>query len=192
MNRLFILLSSYAKLPPELIDFLKEKLRSKTLKKKKFLLREGEIDRYIYFIERGITRTYATTEKGDFTTWIQQEGEIVISVDSFFDQVPSAEWIVAGEKLTVLYISYDELEEACRKWPEFGIVRDKIKSEYYSRQTKWERWIRSTPDPKERYLQFINEQAALAKRISKTVLSSYLYMDYSTLKRIIKALRDKG
>jgi CRP-like cAMP-binding protein len=189
MDKLFILLSVYNQLPPKLIDFLKEKLRSKTIGKGEILVREGEINRYIYFIERGITRTFTRSKKGEHTTWLQMESEFVISVDSFFNQTPSAEWIVAQTRLTVRYISHAELEEACRRWPEFAVVREEIKTEYYKRKILWDRWIRTTGN-RERYVQFVKEQPILAKRISLDVMSSYLCMGFATLKRIRQDIRD--
>jgi CRP/FNR family transcriptional regulator, anaerobic regulatory protein len=189
MDKLFILLGSYNRLPPELIDFLKIKLKTKTLRRFEVLVKGGEINRYIYFIERGITRTYANTEDGEVTTWLQQVGELVVSINSFFRQIPSAEWIIAQTQLTVRYISFDELEEACRRWPDFVVVRERLKTEYYERKNQYDLWLLTTKR-RDRYLQFTKEQPFLAKSISLQVMASYLHMDYATLKRIRREIRE--
>jgi len=66
--------------------------------KKDFFLREGEINTHIYFLLSGLVRIYHLTfDDKEVTSWLLKEGNIFISVYSFFQQEPSFENIVALE-----------------------------------------------------------------------------------------------
>lgn len=108
-------------------DALKAHLRkvigTMKVKKMDYLLEAGAIARHIYFIKEGILRCFYSGEDGtEVTTWIFQEPNVVVAVDSFYDKVESFESIQAMVDTAVFYISYDELEEIYFKFPEFERV----------------------------------------------------------------------
>jgi CRP/FNR family transcriptional regulator, anaerobic regulatory protein len=192
MEKLFSVLKDY--LPPSLelsrglIEFLESKLREKTFRKNEIVLREGQVCRNIYFVFKGVTSVIAIKEKGDdYRRWLQCEDEFVIAVESFFNQTASTERIVAEEALTVLFITFDELQAACETWSEFALVRGNIAQKYYCRSVEWDNWVISA-SVRDRIRKFFKEQADLARRVSGRVISSYLRMDYATFKRNKDAL----
>lgn len=194
MERLFSVMKGYLspsiELSPELIEYLKSKLREKKFSKNEIILREGQICRNIYFVVKGVTSVIAVKKKGDdYRRWLQQENEYVIAVESFFNQTPSTERIVAEEAVTVLFITFEELQEASARWTEFALVRGNIAQDYYSRSVKWDNWVISA-SVRDRIRQFFKDQPILANRVSDRVIASYLRMDYATFKRNKDALWD--
>src|ERR1700744_166549 len=131
MKKLFARLNAVAPLSDGLIEFLHKHLQSKMIKKGEFLVKEGQVCRHIYFIEQGIVRQFVSTKSNDVTTWLLKENDICISIKSFFYQIPAIDSIQALEDTTVWYLSFEKLEEGCCLFPEFGTIRDRIKSHYY-------------------------------------------------------------
>jgi CRP/FNR family transcriptional regulator, anaerobic regulatory protein len=190
MVEVFKLLQRYEQLSPGLAGYLESKLKCATFRRREAFLHERQLCRNIYFIVKGVARVAGWKDTGEYSPWLQQEGEIIISVDSYFRQVPSVERLIAESKLTVVYITFDEFQEACARWPEFAAIRAKLVEEYYCRSRAWDAWLNSTPKT-ERYQKFVKEQPVLAARVTDKVLASYLQIDYSYLKKHKKALMDK-
>jgi CRP-like cAMP-binding protein len=61
------------------------------LGKNEFLLKEGQICQYIYFINSGIVRHYYLTERNEVTRWISMANDLTSSLQSFISKVPSRE-----------------------------------------------------------------------------------------------------
>jgi CRP-like cAMP-binding protein len=61
------------------------------LGKNEFLLKEGQICQYIYFINFGIVRHYYLTERNEVTRWISMANDLTSSLQSFISKVPSKE-----------------------------------------------------------------------------------------------------
>jgi CRP-like cAMP-binding protein len=95
-------------------DALKQKLAStlkrQVFKKKSFLLREGQIDKHIYFIEEGLIRIYYIKDGTELCSGLLNEGMVCVSVRSFFKRTPSYEYIQAVENTIAYSVSYEELE----------------------------------------------------------------------------------
>src|SRR4026209_1064185 len=58
-------ISRFITLTPEEAQYFISLLKVKRLKKKQYLLQEGDISRYEYFVNKGCLRTYTIDEKGD-------------------------------------------------------------------------------------------------------------------------------
>src|SRR6202035_3567234 len=110
MDKLLAFLDSIYPLPPELREQLIRLLKTRAFARKEFLLKAGHISRNIYFIEKGLVRCFYLLGNRDISAWFMKEGDVVVSVNSFFGQVQSSESIQALEDTTVHYISYEELE----------------------------------------------------------------------------------
>ena len=78
MEQLFALLNLLQPPPPGVLERLSSMLVRKQVKKKEFLLREGQVSSRIYFIEKGLIRAYYIEEKGeDVTTWFMKDNRIL-------------------------------------------------------------------------------------------------------------------
>jgi len=66
-----------------------QNLESKMLKKKEMLLEKGRICKNIFFIEKGLIRCFYLLNEKEVSSWFMKEGDVIISVESFFKQLPS-------------------------------------------------------------------------------------------------------
>jgi CRP-like cAMP-binding protein len=61
------------------------------LGKNEFLLKEGQVCQYIYFINSGVVRHYYITDHSEVTRWISMANDFTSSLQSFISQTPSRE-----------------------------------------------------------------------------------------------------
>src|SRR6202035_3157176 len=105
MDKLLAFLHSIFPLPSELREHLVQVLKNREFTRKEFLLKAGHVSRNIYFIEKGLVRSFYMLGDKDISACFMKEGDVVVSINSFFGQQPSRESIQALEDTTVHYVS---------------------------------------------------------------------------------------
>ena len=184
MEQLFAILH-YLQTPPDgLLDRLSSFLTEKHIKKKDYLLREGQVSSKLYFIVQGIIRAFYIDKNGEeVTTWFMQEKDFAFSVVSFYNQIPSFENIVALEDTTVLYITYDQLAALYKEFPAYNYHGRVLTEKYYARSMMREvDMIKKTAQ--ERYQLLLEKEPHLLERASLKDIASYLGMTPVMLSRI--------
>jgi CRP/FNR family transcriptional regulator, anaerobic regulatory protein len=162
-------------------------IKERELKKKDFLLRAGHICHNIYFIQQGLLRCYYLKADTEVCSWFMKEGDIIISVESFYHQVKSYESIQALEDCLVLYMSYTELKSIYSSFPEFNYVGRVLTEKYYclSEQRLYSmRMMRSD----ERYRHLLEHHPELILRVPAKYIASYLGLSEAHLS-VIKSRR---
>lgn len=108
----------FSKSDLQVVEHLTTFLFAKKIKKKEQLLREGEINDKIYYVQKGLLRNYLIYDGKEINTWFVKEGEFVNSVNSYFYEKPSEEFIEAIEDSEILII---------KKSTYFMLVRNNLK-----------------------------------------------------------------
>jgi CRP-like cAMP-binding protein len=173
METLFQLLNSIHPLSEPLQEYLFYNLKTRELKKKEILLKAGHVCRNICFIERGLLRCFYLQAGREVCSWFMKEGDVIASVESFFDQKESYESIQALEDTTVHYISYQELSHVYKTYPEFNYVGRELVQKYYKLSEQRLYSLRMQRGP-ERYAYLIEHHPELVQRVEQKYLASYL------------------
>jgi CRP-like cAMP-binding protein len=175
MQQVLQKLNSIAPLSDDLIFYLSQTIKTKDIEEKDFLSKAGHISRNICFIEKGLLRCFYILDNEEKTAWLMKEGDVITSVESFFHQVPSYEFIEAYEDSTIHYITYDDLQFASKKFPEFVDIRLKLTEDYYIESEKRLFLLRGRTGPEKiRYM--MDHHADLCARLEQQDLASYLDM----------------
>ncbi|MDN3693553.1 cyclic nucleotide-binding domain-containing protein [Chryseobacterium tructae] len=88
------------------IDLVIQKLEFIQLKKKEYLLREGQISRYMRFIAQGSLYAYHIDEKGkENITQLGIENWWINDLYSYLSEQPSRMFIQANEEAVIVQIS---------------------------------------------------------------------------------------
>ena len=174
MDRLFLVFDNIRPLSPALRDYIERSVIRKVIKKGEIILREGEIAKNIYFIEEGIVRSLRHKKGNERTSWIMKEGDLFVSVGSFFSQTPSSEIIEALEDCVLYCISYEQLEKAYEMFPEFNL-HGRVILQYYYQLSEKRNEMREQPTI-DRVEFLMTDQPDLVGRISDKILASYLVM----------------
>src|SRR4051794_34852151 len=107
MEQLLQLLNSIAPLSAPLQTHLKSILKRTNYKRRSYLLQAGQVSNCIHFIERGIVRCFYDNGEQEICIWFMDAGNIVISVESFLQQVQSYQYIQAIDDCITWNITYN-------------------------------------------------------------------------------------
>jgi len=176
-------LSQIMPLSNELRTRLAFLLRTAELKKKTYLLNEGEVSNYIYFIEKGLIRIFYLEDGNQICSGLLCEGGMAISVKSFFDRSPSDEFIQTIEDTIVHYISYYELESLYREFPEFNVIGRVLITKHYMMSEERNFLLRKHSATR-KYQLFQERLPHLAGRVPRKDIASYLGINLETLSRL--------
>ena len=166
--------------------------KSKVIKRKKDLLRVGEVCRFHAFVAQGFMRSFSVDGKGaDHIMQIACEGHWIGDLFSIFTGKPSNLCIEAIEDTTVLLIASEKLEELYVQVPALErYFRKTLQAAYVSTLQRLSSTLR---DPAEvRYLNLIQDQPGLLKRVPLSYIASYLGITPESLSRIRKQLLENG
>ena len=177
-------ISRFIQLDPEESEYFISILKLKRLRKKQFLLQEGEICRYEYFVNKGCLRTYNIDEKGiEHNVQFAIEDWWIGDMYSFLTQTPARYNIDALENCELLYLGKDELEQLYIKVPKFErYFRHLLQNALVAGQQRITESMSMTAD--ERYCNFIERYPLMEKRIPLKHIASYLGITPESLSRV--------
>lgn len=164
-------------------DELFDKLKTKTFQKGDYLLNDGNVCRYLYFIDKGLTKTFFYRDGKEFIMRFFLENMMFTVVDSYITQTPSTFMILALEPTTVTCIRQDELEDLCKKHHCIETFFRKLVS--FSSINMMKRISEMLEEnASEAYNHFVKENYSLLQRISLGDLASYIGITQVSLSRI--------
>jgi CRP-like cAMP-binding protein len=157
----------------DLKKYIRVNLKEKRIEKKGFILKAGRTARHISFIEKGLVRCFYMKEDTDISIWFMKEGDVFVSVASFFDQKAGVENIQALEDTVMYSMGYDELQVMYQTFPEANFVGRVLTEKYYKLSEERLTSLRMQKAP-ERY-QFLKvNYPELIRRVASKYLASYL------------------
>jgi len=183
MEELLNILHSIYPLQEGMVEWLTIHLKVKEIRKKEYLLKSGHVCRNVYFIEKGLLRCFYREDHREICSWFMKEGDVIFSVESFYAQVPSYEFIQALEDCSIYYISYPELQEVYSVFPDFN-RHGRILTEKYYRYLWNYTYVTRMKRSGERYENLLKHFPDLAGRVPNKYLASYLGITEETLSRI--------
>ncbi len=183
MELLLQFLSNVHPMSEGLLEYLIEHVRVKELAKKEMLLKAGHICRHMYFIERGLLRCFYHKGNAEVSSWFMKEGDLVVSIESFYGQKESYESIQALEDCTLYYVDYQELHHIYRTFPEFNFIGRELTQHYHILWTQQLFGLRMQTS-QERYDWLLQHHTELLLRVHAKHLATYLGITEVTLSKI--------
>ena len=188
MEELLHNLSTIHPLSPEVIEYFRIHLKTRKLNKKNFLLKIGRVSEEIFFINQGLVRCFYLIDDKEVSSWFMKEGDVMISVESFFKQSISYESIQAVENSVVHYITYSELQHLYKNFSEFNIIGRVLTERYYTLSEQRLHSMR-LKKARDRYLFLLKYHPELILRVPSKYLASYLGVTEVTLSNIKRELQ---
>jgi CRP-like cAMP-binding protein len=143
----------------------------------------GEVSKYLYYIAEGSARSFYIRENRDITVSFSLEGEFVTAMHSFITRSPSYETIETLEKSLLYRISYSDLQDCFKNFPDLERVYRMILEKYYIALE--EQMIFSKfKSARERYLELMEKKPKIIQRASVGHIASFLDMTIETLSRV--------
>lgn len=161
-------------LTSEELSYYADKLTITELKNKDFYIKEGDIQPCMGYIFQGILRVFYTNEKDDAVSLdFLQEKEIASHCSAFTRKIPSRFNYQSVEDSIIINIPYEHFWDTCQKYPAFNhYFRINLERNLDNLLYRTESFLLDNAET--RYRNFIKEKPDVFKRISVSMLCSYL------------------
>ncbi len=171
-------------LTPEERELIKNYLTPKKLRKKQYLLQEGDVCKIIAFVEKGSLRAYSVEQNGaEHIMQFAIDGWTISDLFSFLTGEPATYNIDALEDSELVIITKSAHEELLQKFQKYETyTRLQITGAYLAMQKRLNS-IHSL-SPEERYLEFTTSYPGITQRVPQHMIASYLGLQPETLSRI--------
>lgn len=158
----------------EEIEFFTSLLEQRALKRKQYLLRNGKIARYTFFVNTGCLRVYNIDDHGKVHTgYFAIEEHWVSDLYSFLTQTPATFNIDALEDTEILCISKPDMEILYREVPKFErFFRILHQRAFLSLHERLMDHLSTTAE--EKYEKFQKRYPGLKLRIPQKHIAAYL------------------
>ena len=180
--------ASYLSLDKDEITTLESSFTERTVKRRQFILQEGDICKLNTFVVEGCFRMYLVDEKGkEHNLQFAVENWWIGDIGSFHSEEPSKLYIEAIENSVILQIKKEDQLKLFTKHPKFNrIFRVFTENALVSSQKRVLQNISSTAE--ERYLDFVKRYPNFFNRISNVQIASYLGVTPEFLSTIRKKI----
>ena len=172
----------------EEINQLKSKFKERRIKRRQFILQEGDVCKHYTFISEGCFKLYKIDQSGtERNLQFSIENEWISDLGSLYLETPSEVYIEAIEQSTILQIELKDLVYLYTHFPNidrnFRVI---IENSFIALQKRMFRNISATAE--ERYLYFLKTHPSLFNRISNVQIASYLGVTPEFLSTIRKKI----
>jgi CRP-like cAMP-binding protein len=177
-------ISKYIALTEEETAFFHSLLKHRKVKKKSFLLQEGEICDFEAFILKGCIRSYYLDKQGVETVLLfAVEGWWVSDLTSFSDRKPSNLFIETVEDCELLSINYKNKARLFEKIPAFErMFRLLVQRSLSVLQQRFYAAVSETAE--ERYLSFLEKYPLIAQRVPQHQIARYIGVSPEFLSKV--------
>jgi cAMP-binding proteins - catabolite gene activator and regulatory subunit of cAMP-dependent protein kinases len=171
--------------------FVKQYLTPKKIRKKQYLLQEGDVCKFIAFVEKGALRSYSIDDKGsERIIQFALEEWTISDLYSFLTGELATYNIDALEDSELVLISKTAHEELLKALPKYeSWIRIQITGAYIAMQRRLTSIISLSLE--ERYTAFTTIYPHIVQRVPQHMIASYMGLTPETLSRVRKKMRRK-
>lgn len=171
----------------EELQLVLEQFEEVEFKKNEYVIEQGKIANYYFYLESGFLRSYTIDLEGnDITTKFFSEKDIVIDWHSYFLKKPCRESIQAITKGKCWKIRFSNFMKLFHIEAFREVGRTRLVNNYFELKNHS---VSVIADPaKERYLNLIKEKPSLVQNVPLKHIATYLGITDTSLSRIRKEL----
>jgi len=177
-------ISSHISISEKEADSFCDLFEERAVKKKEYLLKEGEICRFEGFVNKGLFRIFHIDNNGfEQVLYFACEDWWVADIDSFTNEKPSQLFIEALEDSEVLLISKKNKDYAYQHIPAIEkLFRIMTQKTHVVLQRRMIDTMSKTAE--DRYIEFVEKYPKLYARLTNLQIAAYLGISHEFLSKI--------
>ena len=167
----------------EAIAIITSCFKEHTFPAKTIIIQAEKLDRQVFFIEKGITRSYVLHNGKEITTWFSMEGDVTCGSWDLYRKKAGFEYVETLEKTLAYSISIDKLNELYQLHIDIANWMRVLQQENFLllQETHINRLNLSV---KERYKKLQQDFPNICNRVNLGYIASYLGTTLPTLSKI--------
>jgi CRP-like cAMP-binding protein len=187
-EQLLYTINQKVQITKEELEIIKPFFIPKKIRKRQYLLQEGDVCKYTAFVEKGALRSYSLHEKGnEHIVQFALEGWWISDQYSVLTGEPSVYNIDALEDSEILLISHASFEDMLEAVPKMEkYFRILMQNSMIAMQRRLVASLSLTAE--EKYTRMINAYPDIIQRAPQHMIASYLGITPETLSRIRKQM----
>src|SRR5690606_40902151 len=146
------------------------------------LLEATKISECTYFLEEGFAMSYTYVRGEKQVDWFWKSGQIMVSARSFFEQVPSQEFIQLRTPSELLCVTHESVLQLFQTFPEAHFIYRVIMNRYYEHSRERTRDMQHLTAT-ERYEKLIRHFPDVEQHVTQRQIASYLGIAPQSLDR---------
>lgn len=168
----------------EEFDFAKTLFMPKKLRKRRYLMGEGDVCKYTVFVEKGLLRSYTVDDRGsEHILQFAMEGWWSGDLYSFLTGEPSPYYIEALEDSELLLITKPSWDVLLKELPIFErFFRILIQNNLIATQRRL--MVSMSETAEEKYSRLLKDHPEVVQRVPQHMIASYIGVTRETLSRI--------
>lgn len=166
------------------LTFFHSILHHKTIKKKTFLLQQGQVCDFEAYIIKGCIKVYYLDKEGNEVILLfAVEDWWVSDIESFTNQLPSNLFIETLEDCELLFLNFADKERLYQQVPQLErMFRLMVQRAYVVLQHRFFATISQPAE--ERYLDFLKRYPSIPQRVAQHQIAAYLGISPEFLSKI--------
>ena len=173
----------YSTMTHEELDILQTVLVPMKFAKGEMILKEGEMCKSMYYVEKGLVRQFYFKNGKEVTEHMAVEGNIIMCIESLFKEEPTRLQIEALEPTIIYALPKTKLEEVALHNVNIQILYRKILEESLIQSQVHADLVRFE-SAQDRYRKMCRLQQQVTLRAPLVYIASYLQMTPETLSRV--------
>jgi CRP-like cAMP-binding protein len=169
-------------------ELIKNYLTVKKIRKRQYLLQDGDVCKSVAFVEKGALRLYQVSEDGtEHIVHFALQGQFMTDLYSFFTNEPSVcniDAIEDSELVLITKSASDELRKLSSKYQEY--IFQLTSEAYIQLQRRLASIISLTLE--ERYKDLTANYPDIIQRVPQRMIASYMGLTPETLSRVRKRI----
>jgi CRP-like cAMP-binding protein len=191
IDSLISFFNSYVPLTEDEKKELRQRTKGQSLKRKEFILQDGQVCHYHTFVVTGCFKMYSVDDTGkEHNLQFAAENDWITDLSSFYSEKPSKLFIETIEPSEIIQIEKKDLLFFFRYHPKFvRYFKVIFENKFIEMQNRVLQNISSTAE--ERYLTFLEQYPLLANRLPNIQVASYLGITPEFLSKVRKDMAGK-
>ena len=173
----------YAKQTDKDWDLFSSRLSKQEFPKRAVILRTGQIERHLSFVQKGVIRFYLPKEGNDLTFSFVFANDFVSAYDSFLLQKPVTYCVETLTGCILWRVSYKDLQEIYQHTEVGNLIGRQASEDLFLKKSRRELSLLNET-AEQRYLNLITEQPHLLREIPLKYIASYIGITPQALSRI--------